>query len=55
MIAQKLTEPAQSEGENDSTETESLDSTSSAPKQLPRKGPLVKDPADCIQSVLKNS
>lgn len=31
----KMTEPAQSERENDSIETESLDSISMAPTQLP--------------------
>jgi len=53
---QKMTEPAQSEGENDTVETESLDSISTAPKQPPCKGLLGEGSGrPSIQSVLKNS
>jgi hypothetical protein len=52
---QKMTEPVQSEGQNASIETESLDSVSTATTQPQWKGPLVKDPADHLQSGLKNS
>jgi hypothetical protein len=52
---QKMTKPAQSERENDSIETESLGSMSTASTQPPWKEPLVKDPADSLQSGLKNS
>jgi hypothetical protein len=48
-----MTEPAQTEGKNDSTTDEQLASKSTALTQLSYKQPLVTDLADCIQGGLK--